>query len=575
MNYPIWNLTSSGLLIAGIAVLHVFISHFAVGGGLFLVVTERRARRNGDEAMLGYVHRHSRFFVLLTLVLGAITGVGIWFTIGLVHPAATSSLIQAWVWAWAIEWTFFFVEIVAAMVYYYGWDRLTAGDHLTVGWVYFWSAWLSLVVINGILAFMLTPGDWLQTHGFVSGFFNPTYWPALVARTFAAMGLAGVYALLTAAWEPDTALRARIARYAGLGWVVPMAIALPLSLVWYLRAAAGAGVPVASVLGASGSGVTDLARAILGTASAGQPVTRLAALLLVVGALACLAITLVIVAFRHRVLARPLATAAMLAALVALGGAEWTREGLRKPYVIGGHMFVNGVRVPSQVRVPFADAYDIEALNRTGVLAASPWITPAPAGLGDVERQAHDGAQVFRLECQSCHSVDGYLGIRPLVLGRSVEAIDATVRRLAVPVDAAGQPTSWKDPGMRLATWRDRHMAPFAGTDAERHALAVHLALVGGASPESLAPAPAGAGEVGPAFFEANCSMCHGADGEWPMAKRPRRSADEFYEILGRLPEVNEMMPPFSGNEGERRAVAQHLAALTASNPAPPVEGAR
>src|SRR5512139_2437066 len=98
MNYPVWDVPSSGLLIALIAVLHVFISHFAVGGGLFLVVTERKARRANDAALLAYVRRHSRFFVLLTLVLGAITGVGIWFTIGLVHPAATSSLILTWVW---------------------------------------------------------------------------------------------------------------------------------------------------------------------------------------------------------------------------------------------------------------------------------------------------------------------------------------------------------------------------------------------------------------------------------------------------------------------------------------------
>ena len=45
MNYPIWNLPGSGLLIAGMSVFHVFISHFAVGGGLFLVWTERKARR--------------------------------------------------------------------------------------------------------------------------------------------------------------------------------------------------------------------------------------------------------------------------------------------------------------------------------------------------------------------------------------------------------------------------------------------------------------------------------------------------------------------------------------------------
>ena len=83
--------------------------------------------------LLGYARQHSRFFILLTLVFGAITGVGIWFTIGLVHPAATSSLINTFVWGWAIEWTFFVAEIAAAMVYYYGWDRLSARVHMAVG----------------------------------------------------------------------------------------------------------------------------------------------------------------------------------------------------------------------------------------------------------------------------------------------------------------------------------------------------------------------------------------------------------------------------------------------------------
>ena len=47
MNYPAWYLPNlgGGLLIAIIAVLHVVISHLAVGGGLFLVMTERKANK--------------------------------------------------------------------------------------------------------------------------------------------------------------------------------------------------------------------------------------------------------------------------------------------------------------------------------------------------------------------------------------------------------------------------------------------------------------------------------------------------------------------------------------------------
>ncbi len=33
MNFPIWEVPAAGLLIAGVAIIHVFISHFAVGVG--------------------------------------------------------------------------------------------------------------------------------------------------------------------------------------------------------------------------------------------------------------------------------------------------------------------------------------------------------------------------------------------------------------------------------------------------------------------------------------------------------------------------------------------------------------
>jgi hypothetical protein len=62
------------VLIAAVAIVHVFISHFAVGGGLFLVLAERRARRENDEALLGYVRCHSRFFAVLLVAALALTG---------------------------------------------------------------------------------------------------------------------------------------------------------------------------------------------------------------------------------------------------------------------------------------------------------------------------------------------------------------------------------------------------------------------------------------------------------------------------------------------------------------------
>jgi mono/diheme cytochrome c family protein len=574
MNYPIWDLPASGLLIAFIAIVHVFISHFAVGGGLFLVVTERKARREGDEALLAYVKAHTRFFVLLTLVLGAITGVGIWFTIGLVHPSATSTLINTFVWGWAIEWTFFVIEIAAAMVYFYGWDRLSARTHMAVGWIYFGSAWMSLVVINGILTFMLTPGGWLATGSFWEGILNPTYLPAVLARTFGAMGLAGVYALITSARSGDVRLKEKIAGYAIVRWVAPMAVLLPISLVWTLKASAGAGVPVSEILGAPGGGWWGIVTAVLGGAATGQPIAQLAARLLILSCAAGLVLCAVVL-MRRRAYGRPLVASLVACTFVALGAAEWVREDLRKPYVIGGYMFVNGVRLPVHPVPPppdvAADRHSVHAINEAGVLRAATW-TRLPAGVETYEpgaRALAEGREVFRLLCASCHTVDGYVAVRPLVSQAPPAALDAMLARLAAPAEGY----TWEDRHPRLRTWRSRRMPPFTGTVDERRALAAYLASLGGATPEAIAAflgSPGATAAAGPEwaeqFYADNCAMCHAPDGPFPFTPNGRTAA-VFHELLGRLPAIDDAMPPFEGTAAERQALAEYLALLPSHAP--------
>ena len=109
MEYPVWHLYEwgGGLLIALIATVHVFVSHFAVGGGLFLVLTERKAYREDSELILGYAKSYTRFFLLLTMVFGGLTGVAIWFVISVLAPGPTSTLIHTFVFGWATEWVCF------------------------------------------------------------------------------------------------------------------------------------------------------------------------------------------------------------------------------------------------------------------------------------------------------------------------------------------------------------------------------------------------------------------------------------------------------------------------------------
>ncbi|HSK08576.1 MAG TPA: c-type cytochrome, partial [Vicinamibacterales bacterium] len=242
-------------------------------------------------------------------------------------------------------------------------------------------------------------------------------------------------------------------------------------------------------------------------------------------------------------------------------------EDLRKPYVLGQQLFVNGVRVarpPGAPTPPAAtvgafgeDPFTMTALQRDGVLKAARYSRlPEPSPDPVVQMEA-EGREVFRLVCSSCHTTDGYLAIRPLAQGKSAEALDKVIASLASPMDSAGEPTTWDLAPAHLRSWRGRRMPPFPGTGEERLALAFYLARVGGA-PATLPAAEAPAGGGAHAYFEENCSPCHGSGADFQIGGRGRTSA-EVYEMLGRLPEINEMMPPFEGSDELRKELAEYL----------------
>ena len=73
MHYPWWYIphVTAPMLIAVIAVVHILVSHYAVGGGLFLALETTHAMRTQDRRYRDYLHGHARFFVLLTVAFGA------------------------------------------------------------------------------------------------------------------------------------------------------------------------------------------------------------------------------------------------------------------------------------------------------------------------------------------------------------------------------------------------------------------------------------------------------------------------------------------------------------------------
>lgn len=378
MNYPIWEVAfGGGVLMAVVAISHVIVSHFAIGGGLIIAVTETLAVKRGDREFRELARRGSLMLILVSTVFGAISGVGIWVVAGLISPFAISALIHNYVWGWAIEWTFFVVEIVAALVYYTTWGKVSKGAHLAVGWIYFVAAYLSLVVINGIITFMLTPGRWLETRTFWDGFFNPTYWPGLVLRTGICAIMATAF-LVFVARKTGPQARARVVRYLG-SWLVAGALVAYAGYRWW---EASLPEPVLGLF----RGDSPL---LAGLAS-----TRSLALWALAVALGLAALLLVAIPRAGRA---AVAVLVAVAAFTFFGGYERLREGVRKPFLIHSHLFSNGLGVD-----------DIERVNEQGMAAYSGW---AAARAGD--DPAVYGREIFKVQCSSCHTLDGYQAIRP------------------------------------------------------------------------------------------------------------------------------------------------------------------
>ena len=237
MTYPWWYVPglTAPMLIALVSVFHVFIAMYAVGGGLFLAVETTYAHRTRHRAYLEYLYRHTRFFIFVTLVFGAISGVGIWWTIGLASPLATETLIRTFVFAWGAEYVFFILEIVSAFLFFYFWGRIRRRTHRLIGWIYAISAWMSLLIITGITAFMLNPGDWLKTHRFIDAFFNPQTLPQTLSRTGGSLLLASLYVFLHASFTlKDEAVLNLIGQRSSRPALLGAVLIVSGGITWYL-----------------------------------------------------------------------------------------------------------------------------------------------------------------------------------------------------------------------------------------------------------------------------------------------------------------------------------------------------
>jgi mono/diheme cytochrome c family protein/cytochrome bd-type quinol oxidase subunit 1 len=507
MNYPVWYLPAvgGGTLIALIAVIHVFISHFAVGGGLYLVCAERKGLRENNRGILDFTKKHAKFFMLTTMVMGGITGVGIWFVISLVNPSVTSLMIHTFVFGWATEWVFFIVEIVAIFVYFYCFDTMDARTHQVVGWIYFIAAWLSLFIINGIIDFMLTPGAWTADGSFWSGFFNPSSWPALFFRTFVSFMLAGTYAFITTAFLKDPALKFTMTRYSAK-WVLGSLLAAIPSAYWYLS----------SLPSHAHSLVESVSPTIRVTLQFGM----YSVIFLLVG-------TLILMLVKPSLHTGPVSFLVLISAFLLMGSFEWTREASRRPFVINGVMFSNSIYEK-----------DLEKINGEGFLHAARWVS-----VRDVrENNMLDaGREIFRNQCYACHTIGG---INNDIMAR----------------------TAFMDYPSLLNYLGRIHeiryfMPPFAGTEQEKKALAYYI--IGGIQGKRVSmveEAHEKRGGKGKELFTTHCTICH------PQRLVKERTAPwdrkKIRWALDNLNRLQSAMPNYKGTAEEKDLIAGYIFSL-------------
>ncbi|MEJ5166134.1 MAG: cytochrome ubiquinol oxidase subunit I [Thermoanaerobaculia bacterium] len=430
--YPVWEVPvlTSGIILGLIAAFHILPSHLSTSLMWFNVIFERKAYKENKPEYLEFIKKNTLLLLIFAYIFGSLTGVGIWFSATLANPKGLSALIHNYVWGWATEWCFFIMEVLAIYIYYYSFGRVSPKTHLKIGYIFAFASWISMVIIVGILAFQLTPGKWLETGNFFDGFFNPTYFPQLLVRTFYMFAIGGLFALAVASRIKNIEARAKISKFsAGLG--ILGLILGSIFINWYIKM-----LPENSLKIFSDLKFTGLYK--LGQYS-----------------------VLLILLYFIFVYLKPRwvhIIPSILFIIIAFGGiwsGERLREIARKPYVIRSVMYSNQIisgDIPSK-----NVKSEIQKFNESGLLSNF-ILKDSIFKEGAIEDKMLKGRILAQIQCVSCHCLQRK-GLRPL----------------PVLLERVGAKSEDEISGILDMLQGYSFMPPFVGTEEEKQALSLYL----------------------------------------------------------------------------------------------------
>jgi len=392
MDFPMFHLDwlNDRFLIAAVAILHVCINHgLAVGFIPYITWLEQKgvasAAKNQitDPEWDNLVYKKMKVAFIITTTLGAMTGVGIWFSVVLVSPASIGSLIRVFYWAWFIEWLVFCTEVILILIYFLTWKSANKSfkskiRHIRFGWFLSVFSWITMAIIVSILGFMMDPGNWNTNHSLLNGFSNPIYIPQLLFRTPTAMLLGGVFGmtLTTIFARKEAELKQRAVKYAGqwiLAWT-PLVLAGAV-FYWHVMPAA----------------MKDNLSVAVGSIQFQQYYDILKYFIIGIGSLSV--VLAVFAVWKPRRIGFRYVIVPCLLVFGFLGIFERVREFIRKPYVIGGYMYSNLLR-----------KQDYPLYKRDGILKYATYTSVTEV---TADNKLEAGKMVFINACSRCHTTNG------------------------------------------------------------------------------------------------------------------------------------------------------------------------
>ncbi len=432
MNFPHFQVPwlGNGMVIGLNATIHVFLSHgYAFGLVFMIALAELIGFRKRSAGWDSIAYSATIPAVVGITSVSAVTGVGIWFTIGVLAPRAAASMLRLFFWPWFIEWTIFVAEAVIIVAFYLSWKSLDWPAsrkrwHIALGFLYPALGWGSAWLITGILGFMLTPDGWPAVQRRHAGFFNPSLWPQTWLRFFGGLALGALIMCLIIFFRrrQEPSVRREAVRLYGFLFI-GFAVACGFCVWWYFSQ-----VPQTYY--------TFYRTAMLTSHIAQSPwvvwlVNSVA--LVVLFAFAIMAV------LKLWTPAKVLIVPALIMGAVLVAEFERVREFIRGPFLMPGYMWANQILLR-----------EAPELQRTGTLARSWWYNAAYPN----PTASQSAQQVFGNNCITCHTIGGLNDIRDRLKGRTEDAVYVLLGHTN-----------------QIAPF----MPPFTGTDAERRLMASYL----------------------------------------------------------------------------------------------------